>query len=410
MKKNDTRILSLTVIVSALGYFVDIYDLVLFGVVRVPSLLDLGLSPDEAKSVGLTLLDLQMWGMLIGGLLWGILGDKRGRVSVLFGSIFLYSVANILNAFVTDVHAYGVLRLLAGVGLAGELGAAITLVSEVSHKHTRGYATSVVAGVGVSGAILAGMVGQYASWKTAYLIGGVLGLLLLVLRFKLFDSGMYDSLKQERVSRGNFLKLFTDNRRAFKYVNSILIGTPIWFVIGLLVFFSPEFARNLGVQGTVVAANSVMMAYAGLVLGDFGSGLLSQWARSRKKIVAAFLAFTALIVNVYCFSPAGQTPGYFYLLCFLLGIGVGYWAVFVTMASEQFGTNVRATVTTTVPNFVRGSVPVFTLAFRSLTHDSGWAPISAAYGIGMFAIALAGAALWALPETFGKDLDYVEKL
>jgi MFS family permease len=404
----NKKILSLAVIVSALGYFVDIYDLVLFGIVRVPSLKALGVADADLLTVGTRLLDAQMYGMLAGGILWGILGDKRGRVSVLFGSILLYSLANIGNAFVTGPDSYTVLRFLAGVGLAGELGAAITLVSETSHKDVRGYSTSIVAGVGVSGAVFAGVVGQALSWSAAYIVGGVLGLALLALRFKLLDSGMYQNLRAHTVSRGAFHQLFTDRQRLIKYLGCVLIGVPIWFVIGILIFFSPKITKALGVTEPVIAAQAVMAAYAGLVVGDFGTGLLSQWLRSRRKVLYGFVTATGALIFLYTHSPAGMSSGYFYTLCFLLGVAFGYWAIFVTVASDQFGTNIRATVTTTVPNFVRGSVPLNTAAMRFLIPDLGIA--KAAVTVGLANVAIALIAVSVIPETFGKDLDYHEQL
>jgi MFS transporter, putative metabolite:H+ symporter len=399
------KILNITVIVAALGYFVDIYDLVLFSIVRVASLKSLGVPDDQLLEKGVFLLNMQMAGMLTGGLLWGILGDKKGRVSVLFGSIFLYSLANILNAFVTNVDQYGILRFLAGVGLAGELGAAITLVSEVMTKETRGYGTTVVASVGISGAVLAATVGENFSWNTAYIVGGVLGLLLLIMRVSIFESGMYKTAKSQKIRRGDFALLFNSRERAIKYVSCILIGIPIWFVIGILVTFSPEISRELGVTGPVSAGSGILYTYVGLIFGDLASGVLSQLIRSRRKVVFTFLIITGFFIVVY-FSATGLSPEMFYALCVLLGFGTGYWAVFVTIASEQFGTNLRATVTTTAPNFVRGAVVPLTLAFQALKQNLSLT--DSATIVGAVAMSLAFIALTQLKETFGKDLDYVE--
>ncbi|MEQ1876292.1 MAG: MFS transporter [Bdellovibrionia bacterium] len=399
------KVLNLTVIVAALGYFVDIYDLVLFSIVRVASLKSLGSADGEILEQGVFLLNMQMAGMLTGGLLWGILGDKKGRVSVLFGSIFLYSAANIANAFVTNVEQYGALRFIAGVGLAGELGAAITLVSEVMTKETRGYGTTVVASVGISGAVLAATVGEHFSWQTAYIVGGVLGLALLVMRLAVFESGLFQAVKHRGVARGDFFALFKTRERTIKYLSCILIGVPIWYVIGILVTFSPEIAKELEVTGPVSAGKGILYCYLGLIFGDLGSGLASQLAKSRKKVVASFLVMTGAFIAVYFFAR-GITPEMFYALCVLLGFAIGYWAVFVTIASEQFGTNLRATVTTTTPNFVRGSVVPLTLAFRGLSENSSLIQSAAIVGVVVMLIAFGALAL--LRETFGKDLDYVE--
>jgi MFS family permease len=396
-----------TILVSALGYFVDIYDLILFGIVRIPSLMDLGISGDGLITKGVFLLNMQMGGMLIGGIIWGVLGDKKGRLSVLFGSIFLYSIANFLNAFVTSTETYAILRFVAGVGLAGELGAAITLVSEVMPKETRGYATAIVASIGVSGAIFAAIIGDLFDWKTAYIIGGILGLLLLIMRIKMFESGLYKNLKELNVGKGKFFSLFTSRDRFFRYLNCILIGMPIWFVVGVLITFSPEFGKVLGITDSIVAGKSIMFTYLGLIIGDFASGFLSQFIGSRKKVFRIFISMTAVFILVYLFV-LGLSLFLFYLLCVLLGTSIGYWAVFVTTASEQFGTNLRSTVTTTVPNFIRGTVVPITLAFEFLRDYTGM--IYSALIVGSVCLILAYLALSNLEETFGKDLNYLEKI
>ncbi|GAB3541690.1 MFS transporter [Pontibacter brevis] len=396
-----------SVIVAALGYFVDIYDLVLFSIVRIPSLRDLGVTSQEALlEDGVMLLNMQMVGMLIGGVAWGVLGDKRGRLSVLFGSIFLYSVANILNGFVSNIPMYAFLRFVAGLGLAGELGAGITLVSEVLPKEKRGYGTMIVATIGISGAILAGFVGEYFGWRTAYFIGGGLGLLLLFLRIGVYESGMFKNVKSAaHVTRGNFLSLFSNARRFWKYLKCILIGVPIWYVVGILITFSPEFGIVLGIEETVSAARAVSSCYLGLVVGDFLSGYLSQRFKSRRSIVLVFLLLTAVLITVYLLS-SGLSINHFYLLCAALGLASGYWAVFVTIAAEQFGTNIRATVTTTVPNFVRGAVVPLSLSFEAL--KDGWGLIPTAMVLGAITLAIAVASILTLEETYSKDLDYLE--
>jgi len=401
------QLFNTTVLVSALGYFVDIYDLILFGIVRVPSLTYLGIKGDELIEIGVYILNMQMAGMLIGGIVWGIWGDKKGRLSVLFGSIFLYSAANFANAFVTSVDAYALLRFIAGVGLAGELGAAITLVSEVMSKETRGYGTAIVATIGVSGAIFAAIVGDLFTWQTAYIVGGVLGLILLVMRIKMYESGMFKSLKSANVGRGKFLKLFTSKDRFFRYAYCILIGLPIWYVVGVLVTFSPEFGKVIGVTEPIVAGKSIMFTYLGLIFGDFASGFLSQFLKSRKKVIGIFISLTCFFILVYLFIP-GLSLTLFYTLCVLLGFSIGYWAVFVTTASEQFGTNLRSTVTTTVPNFIRGSVVPITLAFEALRHSLGM--INSALVVGIICVGISLFALYKLKETYGTDLNFLEDI
>ena len=401
------RVCCLPVIVAALGYFVDIYDLVLFSIVRVPSLKALGLSGQQLTDSGVYLLNMQMAGMLIGGIIWGILGDRYGRLKIMFGSIFLYSMANLLNGLATTLPAYAALRFLAGIGLAGELGAGITLVSEVLHKSIRGYGTMLVASVGVSGAILANLVANAYDWRHAFVIGGVLGLLLLVTRIRVAESGMFTAMAEQATGgRGNFLALFSDRQRFLRYLNSILIGVPIWFVVGVLITFSPEFATMLGVTGPVSAGNAVMFCYLGLILGDLSSGLLSQLLRSRKKVILLYLLLTMGSVALY-FLQGGRSPEFFYGVCLALGFSVGYWAIFVTVAAEQFGTNLRATVATTVPNFVRGMVVPITLLFQYFRPALGLT--GSALAVGGICTAAALLALVALEETFHKDLDYFEE-
>ena len=393
------------VLVAALGYFVDIYDLVLFSIVRVSSLRDLGVAEAQMEGDGVFILNMQMVGMLLGGIAWGVMGDKVGRRSVLFGSILLYSAANLANAWVQSVEQYAWIRLIAGFGLAGELGAGITLVSELMTPERRGHGTTVVATVGAAGAILAGVVASNFTWQTAYVVGGVLGFSLLLLRFGALESGMFQQTLKAEVSRGAFWKLFTPRSRALLFLNSILIGVPIWFCVGILITFSPELAKELGVEGMVNPAYAVMCTYAGLTVGDFFSGALSQRFRTRKKIVRVFLWLTVLTTGVYLSGWVTSLNG-FYLLCVALGLATGYWAVFVTMASEHFGTNLRATATTSVPNFVRGSTVLITLGYR---YGQTWTTKTyAALAVGMVCLGLAFAALSRLHETWGRDLDFQE--
>lgn len=404
--KPSTNALNIIVIVAALGYFVDIYDLILFSIVRVPSLKALGVAPENLLSEGTNLINAQMIGMLIGGLLWGIMGDKRGRVSVLFGSIILYSIANILNAYVTSIEMYKWMRFIAGVGLAGELGAGITLVNETMTKEKRGYGTMIVVSFGVLGAVLANIVAKFG-WEQAYIIGGIMGLALLILRIGVYESGLYHSVKESKVSRGNFFMLFTNLNRFVRYLSCIAIGVPIWYMIGILVTFSPEFAIELGIEN-VQAGSAVMYFYLGTSFGDFMSGYLSQVFKSRKKILFAYLIFTVAMIPVYLFTH-GISASMFYVICAFLGAAAGYWAVFVTIASEQFGTNLRSTVTTTVPNFVRGSLVLLTLLLEVFRKNMGLSLVQSALLVGIFAVIIAFFSLLGMHETFGKDLNYVEK-
>ena len=394
------------VLVAALGYFVDIYDLVLFSIVRKKSLLAIGVEEANIERNGLWLLNIQMIGMLFGGLIWGIIGDKKGRLSVLFGSIIMYSLANILNAFVTDVTTYGILRFIAGVGLAGELGAGITLVSEILHKEKRGWGTTIIATVGVSGALLAGWVGLNFDWTTSYIVGGILGLFLLLLRFGVFESGMYTQAKESMHEMGSLRMLFTNRERLSKYVKCIVVGLPIWYCIGILITLSPELGKELGVVGDIKPAYSIMYCYAGVTFGDLTSGVLSQLMKSRVRVLQFYVFGTLLMVIAYFFMK-GVPVQQFYLLFTVMGIAGGYWVVLITSASEQFGTNLRATVTTSVPNFIRGSLVPISLLY-GLFQYTGIHKLHSALIVGVICCVAAFIAASKLKETYGKDLDYYE--
>ncbi|OHE04376.1 MFS transporter [Sulfurimonas sp. RIFOXYB12_FULL_35_9] len=399
------QVLTLPVIVIAMGYFVDIYDLILFGVVRVESLGELGLNKEEITSWGTIILNAQMAGMLIGGILWGILGDKKGRLSVLFASIVLYSAANFLNAFVTNVEQYALLRFIAGVGLAGELGAGVTLVAEILPKELRGYGVMSIAAFGVLGVVAANIVAEHFAWRNAYIIGGVLGFLLLILRFRVKESAIFEHHVSDDVKRGHFFSLFSKKKLLSKYIKAIVIGMPLWYVVGVLVMFSPEFATALSIQGEVSAGTALMYCYIGLSIGDLASGYLSQKMRSRKGAYIIFMVLSLASVVSY-FMLSGATASSFYTCVFFLGVFCGYWALFITMAAEQFGTNIRATVATTVPNFVRGSVVPITSSFMLLKESMGALGSAAIVGAVTFSIAFI--ALYFTRETFHEDLDYIE--
>ncbi|MBM3412084.1 MAG: MFS transporter [Bacteroidetes bacterium] len=403
-------IFNLAVVVAALGYFVDIYDLLLFGIIRVPSLEALGLSAAEVKTNGELILQWQMWGLLIGGIASGIIGDKRGRLSVLFGSIILYSLANIANGFVETVEQYKWIRFVAGLGLAGELGAGITLVAEIVPKAKRGVATSLVAGIGLTGAVLAYFMKELFDWRTCYFIGGGLGILLLLLRVSVVESGLYNQVKTIKVMRGNFLSFFTNADRFKRYLLGILIGLPTWFVIGVLVTFSNDFAKEFGITEKIDPGKAIMFAYVAISLGDILIGLVSQQLKSRKKALFIFYAITILFMIAFFTSLWNGTAAQLYWVCTGLGFGTGFWAIFVTMGAEQFGTNLRATAATTIPNMVRGMLAVFILPlFKWLEQLPKLNYVDAGIytGIIIMTITLLAAAL--TRETFHKDLDYLEE-
>jgi len=393
------------VLVASLGYFVDIYDLLVFSIVRMPSLLAIGVKPADVKAVGVTIINWQMFGLLIGGLLWGIIGDKLGRIKVLFGSILLYSIANFINGRVTGVEEYIIVRFIAGIGLAGELGAGITLVTETMKTTKRGYGTMIVSVVGLFGAAAANLVAKDLDWHWAYYVGGILGILLLLLRLGTFESGLYKDIESKAVSRGNFLMLFTSFSRFIKYLYCILVGAANWFVVGILITLAPEFGKALGATAPLSAGDGVFYSYLGIAAGGIFAGLLSQVTRSRRLTVVVFLIISAISV-VFYLSATHITPTQFMWLCLFMGFGVGYWPIFVTIPAEQFGTNIRATVTTTVPNFIRASLIPINAAFAALSvgHgmiESGYIMMAILTVISLFAISQ-------LKETFHKNLDYLE--
>jgi predicted MFS family arabinose efflux permease len=408
MTQPKNAVFNIAVIVAALGYFVDIYDLLLFGIIRIESLKDLGLNEAALLTDGETILQWQMWGLLLGGIIWGVMGDKKGRISVLFGSIILYSIANIANGFVQTVDQYKWIRFIAGLGLAGELGAGITLVSELTSKEKRGIATSMVAGLGLTGAVVAFFVKENFHWRTCYFIGGGLGLLLLLLRISVFESGMFHEVKKMNVKRGNLLMFFSNAERFKKYLIAILIGLPTWFVIGVLVTFSSEFGKHMGITEKIDPGKSIMFAYVAISLGDIIIGFVSQWFKSRKKALYVFYAITAFFMILYFTIQWNGSASQMYWICAGLGFGTGFWAIFVTMGAEQFGTNIRATAATTIPNMIRGMLAIFILplfqGLRNVTdfYTGGW--ISA-----IIIMAIGTAAIILTKETFGKDLNYVEE-
>ena len=413
MEKKQAGIFSLAVIVAALGYFVDIYDLLLFTIVREPSLKSLGIDLTNTKMViaaSTKVINWQMWGMLIGGIIWGIMGDKKGRLSVLFGSIILYSIANFFTGFVQDVQQYAIARFVAGVGLAGELGAGITLVSELLPKSKRGVGTSMVAGIGLFGAVAAYFTFKITDdWRLCYKIGAGLGVLLLFLRISVAESGMFRHVQQKaNIVRGNFFMFFQDAKRFRKYILAILIGLPTWFVIGVLVNLSNQFANKFYDGNKIESGRAIMYAYAAIAIGDILIGFISQYFKSRKKALYLFYFF-AIISGIYFFSGNIKNDATMYAACAALGFSTGFWAIFVTMGAEQFGTNLRATAATTIPNMVRGSLPLINLMFVNWFQKiNGWDIIKSAIYTGVIVMAITLIAAYFTEETFHKDLNYVE--
>jgi len=405
MDKRHYGILSLPVIVGALGFFVDVYDLLLFNIIRKPSLQDLGLSGDEILTAGENILSIQMIGILLGGIVWGIMGDKKGRKSVLFGSILLYSVATIANGMVTNVTQYTILRFIAGLGLAGELGASITLTSEILPKEKRGVAASIIATTGVMGTITAYFVNQwFHDWRLCYYIGGSLGFILLFLRIGFLESSMFEAIKKTNVQRGNFFMFFNNKERFSRYMRGVLIGLPVWYAIGILVTFSDKLAKEFGI-GEIDPAKAVMCQYVGLAFGDLSAGIISNLVKSRKKTLFLFYGILSVFIAVYFLYHTDANT--FYITCAALGFGSGVSVLYITMSAEQFGTNLRATAAISIPNFVRGFLPLIILLFKGLRSATGNF-VMGGWITGIIIMVIAVMAAWFTRESFGKDMNFLE--
>ena len=408
MTKKEYGLLSLPVIVAALGFFVDIFDLLLFGIVRKSSFAELGLAPAEILSKGELTISIQLIGMVIGGIAWGIIGDKFGRLKVLFGSILLYSIANIANGVVQDINTYIIIRFIAGVGLAGELGAGITLTAEILPKEKRGLAGTIIATCGVLGGITAALLSKVVTdWRTLYFIGGGIGLVLLALRVSVAESTMFSSLEKTKLQRGNYLQFFTNKERFFKYAKGMLIGMPVWYCIGILIFFADEFAKQMGISG-VTPGNAILFQYIGLGLGDISAGLISQKLKSRKKALYFFYGVFIFFIILF-FTQHNSSPEWFYFICSGLGFGSGISVLYIITSAEQFGTNLRASASTSITNFVRGFTPLLFLIFSYLRSYENIGYIKAAWIIGIGVMIISLSALYFTKESFGKDLDFVEE-
>jgi MFS transporter, putative metabolite:H+ symporter len=406
MPFRNNQLFQLATIVSALGFFVDVYDLLLFGIIRKPSLTDLGLSASEVLSQGEFIISMQMTGLLLGGILWGVLGDKKGRLSVLFGSILLYSIANILNGLVHTTTQYALMRFIAGVGLAGELGAGITLVSELLPKEKRGMASAMVASFGILGAVTAFFMKEFFFWRTCYFIGGALGLLLLLLRVRVRESNLYTEIKTTDLQRGNFLMFFTNRERFLRYFRCILIGLPAWYIIGVLITFSDQFGAAFGIRD-IDPGKAIMYQYLAIAFGDLSVGLLSQRLKSRKKALFIFYAITIFFAFLFFLQKSGSAT-VFYLICAGLGYGTGFTVVYITMSAEQFGTNLRATAAISIPNMVRGALPLILLLFK-FTRELFKSYVIGGWVTGIILMAIALLAAYYTEETFGKELNFVEE-
>lgn len=414
MKKSSNNFPVFLLLVTSLGYFVDAFDLVVFSAVRNTSVVALKLAetPAEIKNVGLTLENWQALGLLIGGVFWGVFGDRLGRLKVLFGSIAVYSAANLLNGLLTPgAHTltfYSMLRFFSGLGLAGELGAAITLVSEAMKAEKRGLGTMIIAGFGLLGCALAAFLSAFTdiSWQALFIAGGISGFVLLLLRIRVIESDLYLNQPETSVARGEFLSLFTNFKRFKKFVRCIGLGLPVYFVVGLPIKFATNFGAAFNISGTSVPI-AIMMCYLFLALGDFVCNYLSQVMKSRKKPFYIFNALNLFAVLLFVYYPPQNAWQYHYIYCPILGFSVGYWALTVTIAAESFGTNLRATVTTSVPNFIRSAFIPIALCFTFFESRLG--TVHSAMTVGLVCTSLSILSAFLMKETFGVNLNYQEK-
>lgn len=403
-------VFSLPVLVGALGFFVDIYDLLLFSIVRRASFTDLGVAEDALKQVGESTISWQMIGLTLGGIFWGIMGDKKGRKEVLFGSILLYSLATIANGFVQTTGQYTWLRFIAGLGLAGELGASITLTSEILPKEKRGIAAAIIATSGVLGTIFAYIVYAVSGedWRLCYFIGGGMGLALLLLRVGVLESGMYTQARHAAVPLGQFRMFFNNRDRFLRYLRGILIGLPVWYVIGILISFSDEFAKRFGISG-FDQPRALMLQYVALAFGDMTAGFLSNHLKSRKKTLLIFYGILSVFIVLFFALRGGGSAFNMYLICMGLGFGSGLSVLYITMSAEQFGTNLRATAAISIPNLVRGFLPLMLLLFQFLRSAAVLDNyVTAAWLTGLVIMLMGFVSVLRSRETFGRELDYVE--
>jgi MFS transporter, putative metabolite:H+ symporter len=391
--------------VAALGYFVDVYDLLIFGAERVESLQAVGVPKEDMKDVGILILNFQMAGLILGGFLFGILADKLGRLKVLFASILLYSVANIANAFVTTVPAFAGARFFAGIGLAGELGVALSWISESLERRQRTIATMIVSAIGLFGGIAAALVGSVCHWKTSYIIGGVMGLILLVLRISVKESKIFIKNQFKDIKRGDLIELFGSRKQLYKYLLCVFAGAPAVVFINLYITLTPEFALAFGITEPVSVSTAIMVYLMVFAVSDILCGFLSKLMQKRKGPLLIYACMQIFATAYFLLAPPDTAMGYYYR-CAFLGFSIGYWGILITNSVEQFGTNIRATVATSTPNLIRGLTIPASLIFTNLIPAYGLVRSGAIVGFSLIVISIISILL--LKDKFENNLNFTE--
>ena len=401
---NFTKQEILTVLVVALGYFIDAYDLLIFSAVRKVSLMDLGVAETDTLNIGISLLNFQLIGLMIGGVLWGILADKFGRKTILFSSILIYSISNIANSYISSVDMYYWLRFIAGIGLAGELGVGISLITENIAKERRTVSTTVVSFFGMLGAATGGWLGSVFHWQTCFLIGGFAGFLLLLLRLNVEESHMYLGIKDSKVKKGNILLILKNPKSLITYFFCTLAGSSSFLFIGMFIQSTPEFGKIFNIS--VTAGVALVWYYVGASISEVIAGILSKLLKERKAPIYIFYAISLLAIVIFCVHTP-SSPRIYYIHCSLLGFGLGWWSMLITLSAELFGVNTRATAATSIPTFARAWNIPFTSVFKNNIPKLGI--LNSAFAVGVIVIALAIISATTIKETFENEANFIEE-
>lgn len=413
--KHKEQSIALLILVASLGYFVDAYDLIIASVVRSSAIVELGLAqvgtPEHTKYAQLFEY-VQSAGILLGGIIFGVYSDKKGRKKALYYSIAIYSIANILNGLLSASvpfvgTVYCILRFICGFALAAELSIGIVMISETMKAKHRGYGTMIVVSFGILGAVLAAVLFEFIGihWQTLYLIGGIAGVLLLIFRFSVKETNPFLDLENQESERGSWVMIFK-NRRLLKILfNAILLGFPIYFFISIPIKFATDYGKELGltIKGTI----PIIVFYIAMSVSDIIANYLCQLFENRKKVLYFYLGLCTISVFLLHFYPPTTPEQYFYLFSPLMGFASGYWALLITFTNEQIGTNIRSTYTTAVPNVVRSLFIPIQLLLTVLQPTFGTS--TSVFYIGVLAVILALLGLYSLKETWGKNLKFIDE-